>query len=123
MLSLKKIDLIKTILKNEENISFGYLFGSSLTKYFNKNSDIDIALFFKKYELDYELYIIHKIEKELKQKVDLVVLNRVKNIYLLDEILKNSTLLKDSDERFDFEIHKWHEIVDFKDSIKSLNVA
>jgi len=46
--------------------------------------------------------------------VDLVVLNSVKNIYLLEDILKNGIILKDDEKRVDFELLKEHEILDYK---------
>ena len=54
------------------------------------------------------------LSKLLKKDVDIVILNSVKNIFLLESILKDAILLKESEKRFDFELFKGHEILDFK---------
>ena len=120
---MQKIEKVKQIVKKESNILFGYIFGSYAKGSFNSNSDIDIALYFKDNSFDYYLEIVHKIEKNIKTDVDLVVLNSAKNLYLLDDILKNSIVIKDHPKRFDFEVYKWHEIVDFKELNKRLESA
>jgi len=117
------IEKIKELIKDDENILFGYLFGSILSDDFSKYSDIDIALYFKNYTFDKYLETTHKLQKQLKRDIDLVVLNNVKNIYLLEEILYKSKLLKDNDKRIDFELYKWHEINDFKISKRLIDAA
>jgi predicted nucleotidyltransferase len=57
------IEKIEELLANEDNISFGYLFGSVLRDDFSKHSDVDIALYFKDYSIDSLLEITHKIDK------------------------------------------------------------
>ena len=53
----------------------------------------------------------------------MVVLNRAKNLFLIEDIINNSILLKDNDKRIEYEVYKWMEIVDFKELDKSLNSA
>jgi hypothetical protein len=55
--------------------------------------------------------------------VDLLVLNRAHNIYLLDNLIHHGLLLKEHPDRFDFEIRKWQEILDFKASREHDDVA
>jgi predicted nucleotidyltransferase len=114
---------IKNFLKDEKNIVFAYIFGSYVNGNYHKNSDIDIALFFDEYSFDNYLDITHKLEKLLYKKVDIVVLNNSKNIYLLEDIIRNSIVIKDSHKRDDFELKRWHEILDFKELNARLEVA
>jgi hypothetical protein len=41
-------------------------------------------------------------------------LNDTKNLYLLEAILRDGIVLKDNEMRFDFEITRQHDILDFK---------
>ena len=108
------IEKIKNFLKEEENILFGYLFGSCANGTAYKQSDVDIALYFKDYNFDIYADIVHRLEKLLHQKVDLVVLNKARNLYLLEEIIRESILLKEHPDRDDFELKKIHQVLDFK---------
>ncbi|MEA3522353.1 MAG: nucleotidyltransferase domain-containing protein [Campylobacterota bacterium] len=106
----KIIDNIST----NENILFAYLFGSYATNQQTKDSDVDIAIYLSTYSLDLELQINYELSKLLNKDLDIVILNRVKNIFLLENILKDGVLLKDSEERVDFELVKEHDILDYK---------
>jgi len=115
------------ILKLNSNIKFGYLFGSFASNIQHKNSDIDIALYFKDGidMFDEILKVHHQLEIKLNKQIDIVNLNEIKNIYLLEDILKNNILLKDSldDSRIMFEIYKHHQVLDFKEYRKFSDVA
>ena len=108
-----KIDKLKNYLFLNNNVLFGYLFGSYSKNEQTISSDIDIALYLKDTSLDNKLQI-NILSKLLRKDVDLVILNEIKNIYLLDDILRNSNIIKDDDERVDFELIKEHEILDYK---------
>ena len=114
---------LKEYLKNNKSILFGYLFGSYANKTHNLNSDVDIALFLEDTSLDNRLQIIYELSKIFKKDVDLVVLNEVKNIYLLENILKDSIVLKDSEQRFDFEVLRQHDILDYKEFKRMIDAA
>jgi len=55
--------------------------------------------------------------------VDLVVLNDVKNMFLLEAILKDGIVLKDAEERAFFEVEKNHAIIDFKNFKRYIDAA
>ncbi len=120
---MKIKDNLKELLKKEDVVEFGYIFGSYVDGSFTNSSDVDLALYLKKDLLDVRLELIYRLSKELKKDVDLVVLNSVKNIYLLDNILQNAEVIKDSDKRVDFELRKEHEILDYKAFKDLINVA
>jgi len=97
-----------------DDVVFGYLFGSYAQNRQTVKSDVDIALFLKETSLDTRLQINYELSKLLHRDVDLVVLNDVKNLYLLESIFRDGVVLKESGERFDFEVIKQHAILDFK---------
>ncbi len=116
-------DILKNKLKNFDNVLFGYLFGSYVTNKQNSKSDIDVALYLQNTSLDYQLQLTYELSKLLNKDIDLVVLNDVKNMYLLESIFKNSILIKDSEYRIDFELIKEHDILDYKAFKKYINAA
>ena len=109
-----KIEILKDRLANIDNVLFGYIFGSYTTNEYTKKSDVDIALYLEDTSLDNKLYVNYELSKLLKLDVDLVVLNDIKNIYLMENIFKDGIVVKDSSSRIDFEITKQHDILDFK---------
>jgi len=124
---MAKIDEIKKLLQNITTIKFAYLFGSYATNEQTKTSDIDIALYLdeEKNNFDTKLQIHHLLEIKLKKSIDLIVLNNAKNYSLLENIFKESLILKESkdDERIMFELKKEHEILDYKVFQRMLDVA
>lgn len=109
-LDVKIINKINSL----KDVSFAYLFGSYATNEQTEGSDIDIAVYLNSLSLDTELQITYEISKLTHKNIDIVVLNRVKNIFLLENILNNGIILKDNEKRFDFELIKQHEILDYK---------
>ena len=115
------------ILKDLKEIKFAYLFGSYATDSNTIDSDIDIAIFVNDgYNLfDTHLMVHHKLEINIKKEIDIVILNSAKNFLLLQDILKSGRLLKDStdDSRQLYEIYKNHEILDYFELKRVLDVA
>ena len=110
-------------LQNIDGIEFAYLFGSYANGSFNDRSDVDIALYLKKDNFDMQLDISFDLSRRLEKDVDLVILNKAKNLYLIEDIIQNGIVLKDSDKRFDFELKKHHQFLDFKEFKKRIYVA
>ena len=120
-------DNVIKILKDMKEVKFAYLFGSYTSNSNTKNSDIDIAIFVNDgYNLfDTHLKVHHKLEIEIRKEIDIVVLNNAKNFILIQDILTNGRLLKDSidDSREMYEIYKNHEILDYFELKRVLDVA
>jgi predicted nucleotidyltransferase len=121
MKNLKK-RLIK-FFKDEKNILFAYLYGSYSDETFCSESDIDIAVYVEDYSFDYYTRLVYELEKVLQKKVDLQILNNTKNLYLLENIIKNGILLKDHSKKDEFELRKLHELIDFKELNRRLESA
>jgi predicted nucleotidyltransferase len=110
-------------LKSLDNIEFAYLFGSYAREQEREKSDVDIAVFFKQNTLDVRLELCYELSRLIKKEVDLVVLNDVKNLFLLEAVFKEGKLLKDSPLRVDFELSKEHDILDYKELKRVINAA
>ena len=119
-------NIVKTLsqhLKLMPDVVFGYLFGSYANGDYQERSDVDVALFLQKSDLDTQLQINYELSKFLGKDVDLVVLNNVKNLYLLDAIFNEGKVIKDDRKRLEFEVKKQHEILDFKVLKKMIDAA
>lgn len=122
-LSQRYIEQIKEYLHNNKTVFFGYLFGSFANDTYNSRSDVDIALYMTDLSFDNKLQINYELSKLLRKDVDLVVLNEVKNIYLLEDILSHSVVVKENNRRLDFELVKEHDILDYKEFKRMINAA
>lgn len=105
-------------IDSQYKIKFAYLFGSLARGEANNNSDIDIAIYFETEYSDLEdAYsrgaIIESGRAFFNKPVDIVSLNKVQ-LLLKYEIIKNSIILKDSDERGSFESLALREYFDYK---------
>ena len=120
---MEVVNIIKNIINNEDNILFAYLFGSYAKGNQNSSSDIDIAIMLKDNSFDYYLEIVKKLQIATNKEIDLVVLNRAKNLFLIEDIINNSIVLKDSEERIEYETYRWMEIIDFRELDKRLDSA
>lgn len=124
---MTKIDKIKKILSQFDEVEFAYLFGSYADGTFRDNSDIDIAVYIKDgYSIfDTKLKVHHKLEISLNSEIDVLALNQIKNFYLLKAILDYDVVLKDSkdDSRVMFELKKHHEILDYEEFKRMIDVA
>lgn len=116
-------NLLSEKLKSVENIEFAYLFGSYARGQQRESSDVDIAIFFKQNTLDARLELCYELSRFFKKEVDILVLNDVKNLFLLEAVFKEGKLLKDSPLRVDFELSKEHDILDYKELKRVINAA
>jgi len=118
--------IIKTLsekLQKRKEVLFAYLFGSRVSGKADSHSDYDIAVYLDTDDLDTRLSLIVDLSRTIGGEVDLLVLNKAKNLYLLDELLRKNILLKDHELRQDFEWKKEHEILDFKAFKRMIDAA
>ncbi len=110
-------------LQAMDNVRFAYLFGSYADDSYDENSDVDVAVYLDVYDLESRLAVHHTLAKATGREVDMVCLNDTKNLYLLERILHDSLLLKDSEERAEYEVKTQHAIIDFKNFKRSIHAA
>ena len=114
---------LSNILAPSDTVLFAYLFGSYAEGIQREDSDVDIAVYLNDTSLDTRLSLHHSLEQALGKEIDLLVLNDVRNIYLLEAILSKGLLLKDHESRAFFEVMKNHEIIDFKQFKRYIDAA
>ena len=91
------LKILEQYFNDTKEIAFAFLFGSGTRTNMRRESDIDIAVYFRpERDLEWEDFnrryksenrIALDLERLLKKEVDLIVLNRAKAI-LADEILR-----------------------------------
>ncbi len=89
------LDTIKTTLETlvSDQIEFAYLLGSAVTERFHSESDIDLAVYWKKVpEFSEMVKIIAKLEIIFKRDVDLVSINTA-DLVFSQQILETGRLL------------------------------
>ncbi len=105
-------------LASEGAILFACLFGSVALNETTPLSDVDIAVFpAKKLSLNDRLGIIQRLSKKTALgNLDVTFLDRLENLYLLNEIIEQGVLLldRDRDERELFEVMAHHRFLDFQ---------
>lgn len=89
------VAIIRKVLKNYKEIRVAYLFGSTAKKKESNLSDIDIGIYLdpklpQKRQTDLILEIASELEKALKKRVDVVVMNKA-SPSLNFEIIKCNT--------------------------------
>lgn len=114
---------ITQFLKTQNNVQFAYLFGSCARDEADERSDVDIAVYVEQYSLDEYLALHHNLTKLLHKDVDLTILNNVKNIYLLENILLEGKVLKDYEDRAYYEVMGMHQVIDYKNFRKYIDAA
>ncbi len=114
---------INKVLKRYPEVAFAYLFGSEARGDKTPLSDLDIAIYMKEYSGDRVLSIHADLARALKRSdIDLVILNRTRNLLLLEDIIRNGQLVyeKDHDLCVDFELRTIHLAIDFRTQRKAV---
>ncbi len=115
---IHRLDGIKKILIEDENIVFAYLFGGLAKGEVHPLSDIDLAVYLKHIDglAAYELQLFDKITDVIRtSEMDLVVLNTAP-ISLIGRILQSKEVVVDKEpfSRHAFESLKLREFFDFR---------
>lgn len=110
----KELKRAEGILREQfPDITVFYLFGSSAGGEMRKGSDVDVAVFVRPEKLRddplYELKLNDFLEKQLGERVDVVIMNKAGPI-LQHEVLKHGRRLFETDHRARAEL----ELLSFK---------
>lgn len=90
-----RIDRIKRVLEKHTHLAFTYLFGSRVKGLADTRSDWDIAVYFDKgVPEDWSrFYLEAEIEREIKEEVQVTILNGIEDPVFAFEIVNNGILL------------------------------
>jgi predicted nucleotidyltransferase len=116
------VNKIKKILKKDANIVFALLFGSYVKGKQKEDSDIDLAIYFKKVpRVDAFLKLISMLTDITKKEVDVVVLNNA-SAMLRHQVFKNKQTLfiKDRNSYINFRLKTINNYEEYK-HISGLN--
>lgn len=117
-LSFEEIRLaINEIL--DPHSEFCFLLGSAGTPRFRQDSDIDIAVFWKNGDVDFnlKLEIINKLENKLSRDIDLISLNSIDVIYGIQVVDTGRLLINNNPGlMLDWKVKQLSRYPDFKAS-------
>lgn len=121
---IKNFKQLKTFLETKDNVEFAYLFGSALQGFFNKESDIDIAVYLSgddKTFFSERLKLCDTLSKITGQSTNVVVLNQINSLFFKFVVLKEGRLICENNPkaRIDFEIKTLNFYYDFQPFIKA----
>ncbi len=114
-----KAELVPIFQKYQQQLEFGYCFGSLATGSYSERSDVDIAIYLKKDAVnpDIRLSIQADCARELKRNdVDLIILNTIRNLILAERIIRDGIVLFDyaPGKRIEYELKIQHQAIDFR---------
>lgn len=127
---VRKIQIqLESLFKKEKSIVFAYVFGSVAQEQTNRESDVDIAVYFDDNRVDdlfqERLFLIGKIQTILQKLTEVVVLNEVKSTFFKFVIIKEGKVIfeRDHGTRVDFELRTMQEYYDYQPFIEEYNKA
>lgn len=103
---IHNINQLKRFLKSQRDIGFAYLYGSALHGFFNKESDIDIAVYLKGNPNNFfnrRLELCDALSKITKQETNVAVFNQINSLILKFVILQEGKLLCENDHKLRLE--------------------
>lgn len=110
------LDRIRKVLKKDESVIFAYLFGSRTKGLAGEGSDWDVAIYFDKEALkDWSRFWIEaEMEREIKEKVQVTVLNNIEDPVFAFEIISGGAPIieKNAEARILFEaavLRRYHD--------------
>ncbi|NQT98211.1 MAG: nucleotidyltransferase domain-containing protein [Candidatus Marinimicrobia bacterium] len=111
-------DIIKTITGIlRDKVEFALLFGSFVTDNYNRKSDIDIAAFFRQFNMDMNTIIDlnAQIMSAVGRETDLICLNTSDIIITMQVLARGRLIFAREDSLFyQFKARKISEYLDFK---------
>lgn len=110
------------------DVAFAYLFGSALKGFFNKESDIDIAVYLSQNKKDFferRLELIDALSKICQRAVDVLILNRTSSLLLKFSIIAEGKCIYESDSlaRKQFELETLSCYYDYQPVSKMYELA
>ncbi len=115
---MEQIGIIKEFLQEEPGIAVVYLYGSAASGRDQVNSDIDIAILYKRGnepDINKQVQISDELTSKLGREVDLLILNGASPIIRMQVLKKGEKLLvPDRKEANRFFVQTFNEYCDLK---------
>ena len=115
-------------LSEEKDILFTYLFGSAIRGGFNKESDLDIAVYFNDRmtpdeQFQKRLHLIEHLQNRTGKNVEVINLSEINSIFFKFVIIKEGKVIleKDHSRRVDFELKTMNDYYDFQPFLREYN--
>ncbi len=115
-------------LSEEKEIAFAYLFGSAIGGGFNKESDLDLAVYFNERMTSEEqfrkrLHLMEHLQNRTGKNVEVINLTEISSIFLKFVIIKEGKVISERDHgrRVDFELKIMNEYYDFQPFLREYN--
>jgi len=117
-------------LSREKELLFAYLFGSAIRGGFNKESDVDVALYFNERmssekQFQKRIRLMEQLQNKTERKVEVVNLSEINSIFLKFVIIKEGKVILERDHSFrvDFELKTMNEYYDFQPFLREYNCS
>lgn len=123
------IKILKDYFEKREGVLMAFLFGSYARALSHRESDVDIAVYFRpksdhleweefdiEYDTEDEIWL--DVERLLKRNVDLVVLNRARSCIANSAINGIPIIIKDRGLYLDFMLRVTTEAEDFRETVE-----
>lgn len=127
--NLEMIKILKEYFEGRDDILMAFLFGSYARAIPHRESDVDIAVYFRpksgcleweefdiKYEAEDEIWL--DVERLLKRNVDLIILNRARSTIAQSAINGIPIIIKDRGLYLDFMLRITSEAEDFRETLE-----
>jgi|Deesub1362A_J573_1020465.scaffolds.fasta_scaffold36981_2 hypothetical protein len=114
---------ILKVFEDFPEVLFAYLFGSVSEGISGPLSDLDIAIYMKPYSGERYIKLHTALCRTLRRSnIDLLVLNRTRNLILIEEIFRKGQLIYDKDPEFriEYEVKMIHRAIDFRTQRKAV---
>ena len=126
---LEIIKILKNYFERRDDVLMAFLFGSHAKVVSHKESDVDIAVYFKpksghleweefdiRYDAEDEIWL--DVERLLKQNVDLIILNRARCSIANSALNGIPIVIKDRGLYLDFMLRITTESEDFRETVE-----
>ena len=111
------IEALQRFFAERDEVAFAYLFGSVARGKSGPLSDIDVAVMCDDCETDVKWDLMRLLDRE---DIDVVNLGTLRSQRLVKDIVQEGVLLKEGENRIQWEIDAYHRALDFIQHAKAV---
>ncbi|WAM36155.1 type VII toxin-antitoxin system MntA family adenylyltransferase antitoxin [Caldicellulosiruptor acetigenus] len=117
MYELDYLEILRSFFEKQDDVLMAFLFGSVAKNISIKESDVDIAVYFTKYEQKRVFKLWNELEDLLKKNVDLIVLNKANCDIAWEAIKGKKILIRDNQFFINYFLEVSQEAEDFREDL------